>query len=386
MSAHRRLFVTALALGASIAIGCGADARANEHGPDHAEPDEGHPREVRLDPSALARAGIELGAVERSELGGGTLVPAEVEPDPAFTAHVSAIVASRISAVEVRLGDRVRAGQRLAVLASSDVGTSRAALAEARVRRDAAREARDRQAQLVEAGIAARRGLVEAEAQLAAIEAEIRGLSGGLDVIGRGGGASAFMTAPIDGVIVTLHATVGEVVEPGASLFTITDPSHVWVVGHLPELDLALAEVGVAGTLLVPALPGRRWRGHVDFVAPALDPETRTLRLRFHLDEPDPALRAGLFGRVMLAPPSAADAPLVIPSTALARIDGLDVVFVPSDASGLAFRPVPVQLGRRDGELFEVTSGLEEGERVVLRGAFTLRSELARDELAGHED
>lgn len=388
MSRARTLRRVAWALGLALASspGCSgaATSSSHEHEEEHDHDHEPLPT-VRLDPAAIERSGIEIGVLARAPLGGGVLVPAEVESDPSFTAHVSALVASRISTVEVRVGDRVSRGQRLATLASSDVGNTRASLAEARVRRDAARAARDRQAQLVEAGIGARRGLVEAEAQLAAIEAEMRGLSGSLSVIGGGRGATAHVTAPIDGLVVALHATVGEVVEPGATLFTILDPSHVWVVGHVPELDLAYAEVGATGTLAIPALPGRRWTGRVDFVAPTLDATTRTLDLRFRLDTPDASLRAGLFGRIALLTDDSSDAPLVVPRAALARIDGLDVVFLPDADDETIFHPVPVRLGRHDRGLHELLEGLDEGARYVTRGAFTLRSELARDQLAGHE-
>ncbi|MBN8613324.1 MAG: efflux RND transporter periplasmic adaptor subunit [Deltaproteobacteria bacterium] len=373
-----------VALWVVLGSGCGG-APAAEEAEEHGEHGAEHASEVTLSEEAIARAGIQVGAVTRVTVAGGTAVPAELQADPASTAHVAALVASRVTTVSVRVGDRVTVGQRLAVLASADVGASRAALSEARVRRDAARAARDRQAQLVEAGIGARRSLVEAEANLAAVEAEMRGLGTGLRVVGGGGGATVDITAPVAGVVVSLHASVGEVVEPGSALFVITDPSRLWVVGHVPELDLGIAREGAVGTLSVAAFPGRRWSGHVDFVEPALDEATRTLRIRFLLDQPDVTLRAGLFGQLSLAGERAGPTGLVVPGSALARMDGEDVVFVPADEER-TFRSVPVRLGRRDGDVVEVLEGIDENAAVVISGAFTLRSELSRAELAEHED
>ena len=381
MNAARSVMV---ALWVVLGCGCGG-APAAEEAEEHGEHGAEHASEVTLSEEAIARADIEVGAVTRVTVAGGTAVPAELQADPASTAHVAALVASRVTTVSVRVGDRVTVGQRLAVLASADVGASRAALSEARVRRDAARAARDRQAQLVEAGIGARRSLVEAEANLAAVEAEMRGLGTGLRVVGGGGGATVDITAPVAGVVVSLHASVGEVVEPGSALFVITDPSRLWVVGHVPELDLGIAREGAVGTLSVAAFPGRRWTGHVDFVEPALDEATRTLRIRFLLDEPDAALRAGLFGQLSLAGEGAGPTGLVVPASALARMGGEDVVFVPADEER-TFRSVPVRLGRRDGDVVEVLEGIDENAAVVISGAFTLRSELSRGELAEHED
>ncbi len=369
----------------TAALGCGGGESEAGEEEGHEEHEEGgHASEVTLSAEAMERAGITLGSVSRVSIGGGTTIPAEIQADPSSSAHVAALGASRITAVSVQVGDEVRVGQRLAVLASADVGASRGALAEARVRRDAARAARDRQAQLVGAGIGARRSLVEAEASLAAVEAEMRGIGESLRVAGGGaGGASVEVTAPVAGVIVARHATVGEVAEPGEALFIITDPSRLWVVGHVPELDLSIAREGATGTLSVAAFPGHRWSGHVDFVEPALDETTRTLRIRFVLDQPEVTLRAGLFGQLALAGEEAGPTGLVVATSALARVEGEDVVFVPADEER-TFRPVPVRLGRRDGDVVEVVEGLDEGAPIVTAGAFTLRSELSRGELAEH--
>lgn len=341
--------------------------------------------ELTLSPEAIARSRIVTGTASMDAIWGGRGVPAELEPDPAFTAHVSSLVACRLVRIEVAVGDEVSAGRVLAVVASGDVGESRAALASARARRDAALAARDRQAALVESGIGARRALIEAEAELADAEADVRGLSTSLRVVGRGGGSDVAIIAPIAGVISERHATVGEVAAAGEPLFTITDPSHLWVIGHVPELDLSLAQAGAAAVLSVPAFPGERWPAHIDVVAPALDEATRTLRVRAALEAPDPRLRAGLFGRLTITLDGAGSTALVVPATALARLGGEDVVFVPTEEPG-GFRAVPVRVGRREGAIVEILDGLEEGDAVVIEGTFTLRSELSRGEIAEDED
>lgn len=358
---------------------CGAQAEEPE------EHEEEHANEVTLAASAIVRAGIAIGAVTRSPIGGGAGVPAELQADPAYTAHVGTLVPGRVTSANVSVGDRVESGEVLAVVASADVGASRAAAASARVRRDAALATRDRHAALVESGIGARRALLEAEAALAEAEADLRGVSGGLRVVGGGSGSEVTVTAPISGIIVERHATPGEVVEADIPLFVITDPARLWVVGHVPELDLGVAREGAPASLSIAAFPGERWSGHIDFVAPALDEATRTLGVRAVLDVVEPRLRAGLFGRLTIAGEGAEPTALVVPSGALARVGGEDVVFVPADEER-TYRPVPVRLGRRDGEIVEVIEGLSEGDALVTSGAFTLRSELSRGELAEHED
>ena len=363
--------------------GCGvvAPAEEEEHHEEHSE----HPSEVTLGAAAIARAGIRTEAVRRALLGGGFSVPAEVQSDPAYTAHIASLSAGRVMRVDVAVGDAVVRGQRLATVASREVGESRGALNVARIRRDAARVTRDRQAQLVESGIGARRVLMDAEAELSAAEAEMRALAGSLRVAGGGAGAETAITSPIDGIVITRHAVAGEVTDALAPLFVISDPAHLRIVAEVPELDLALARRDAPVTLTVSAFPTEEWLGHLDFVAPALDESTRTLEVRATLDAPTELLRSGLFGRLAIAQEGAEPEALIIPREALTRLDGEDAVFVPADEPN-TFRPLLVRLGRRDRGFVEVVEGLSEGQIVVVSGAFTLKSELSRGELAAHED
>ena len=98
----------------------------------------GHENEVHLSAEALERAGIRIAAAERRALTGGVAIPAEVQFEPSSTAHVGPLVPGRITRVSVALGDRVRRGQVLGVVASSDVSTARARLDQARARLTAA--------------------------------------------------------------------------------------------------------------------------------------------------------------------------------------------------------------------------------------------------------
>lgn len=366
-----------------LVTGCGAPAAAPPEA--HDEHEETHPSEVTLSEAAITRAGITVGRATRAAIGGGAGVPAELRADPSSTAHVGAPTSGRITRVLVAIGAHVTAGEVLATIASGAAGESRATLAAARARLAASQAARDRQAALVESGVGARRGLVEAEAALAEAQAEVRALSGGLGVVGRGAGTEVRLVAPLPGIVTERHAVVGEVIDAGATLFSITDPTRLWVVGFVPELDLGIAREGAPTTLRVAAFPGARWSGRVDFVAPALDTVTRTLEIHAVLDAPDPRLRAGLFGQLEVAEGTVGETSIVIPTSALARIGGEDVVFVPAEEER-TFRSLPVRLGRRDGDVVEVLEGLDERADLVTHGAFTLRSELSRGELAEHED
>lgn len=175
-------------------LGCGKSAEPGEHAEEH--PDE-HGAEVTVPPEAAERAGIKVGLVERRAIGGGHVIPAEVQFEPSSTAHVGPLVPGRFTKVAVGLGDKVKEGELLAVVSSSDVSSARARLEQARARLAAADAGLKRQQQLSSEGIGAQRSLVEAEAQAGEVRAEVAGLVQQLSVFGSGASGELRLTSPI---------------------------------------------------------------------------------------------------------------------------------------------------------------------------------------------
>lgn len=370
---------------AVLQIGC-SKPHAGEHGAEPAHHAEaGHAGEVRLSAEAVERAGIRVASVERRALSGGVAIPAEVQFEPSSTAHIGPLVPGRITKVSVALGDRVRRGQLLGAVASTDVSSARARLDQARARLAAAESTLKRQQQLSTEGITAQRSLIDAEAQVGELKAEVEGLRRQLSVFGSGSAGELSLTAPIDGVVVALHGTLGETATPDQPTFIVTDPSKVSVQGNVPELELSRVQPGSAVVVRLHAFPDASMPGTITYVAPALDERTRSLPVRVTLRAPDPRLRSGLFGSIELVGATADERTLVVPTEAVATLDGQTVVFVPTEEPN-TFQPRAVALGRRAGGFFEIHSGLAEGEKLAVSGAFTLKSALKSGELSeGHE-
>ena len=175
----------------AVIVGCN-DKQAPEAGGDahqeHAEHvDEGHgedehQNEVHLSAEALELAGIHVSTVERRALSGGVGIPGEVQFEPSSWAHVTPLVPGRITRVSAKLGDAVRRGDALGIVASSDVSTARARLGEARARLAAAEATLRRQQELSAEGIGAQRSLIDAEAQVGQLQAEVEGATSSLPV------------------------------------------------------------------------------------------------------------------------------------------------------------------------------------------------------------
>lgn len=138
------------------------------------------------------------------------------------------------------------------------------------------------------------------------------------------------------------------------------------------ERNIPMLTVGQKVQLTVRALPEQDFEGRIDWISRALDPESRTLRVRAVMDNPEGLLRAGMFGTAQIRTRGDGRAALV-PVDAVQTIEGRPTVFVPSEEDG-AFRAVPVILGEESDGRVEVVAGIQPGDPVVVTGAFGLKS------------
>jgi Cu(I)/Ag(I) efflux system membrane fusion protein len=163
----------------------------------------------------------------------------------------------------------------------------------------------------------------------------------------------------------------GSYVQPGASLFTVADLSTVWVIADVHEYELRRVRVGQPARLELTAYPGQAFTGKVQFLYPALDPQTRTMRVRLDFPNRKQALRPGMYGNVYLALPSTAG--LAVPVEAVVDTGETQYLFVARE--GGRFEPRKVKVGARgDGEV-EILDGVQEGETVVTTANFLIDSE-----------
>ena len=388
----KRITLLVLTCVLAMAPGC-RDSDGHDHGGESHEEHPGHDdhgrdvgeeRVVRISPQALSRNGIRFGVAKAGVLAGAFEVPAEVQLNSDRVAHISPLVQGQLLSVDVTLGDRVEAKTQLARLRSVAIGQARAELSRRTLLRKVAKQIRDRQRRLREEGINSERSLLEAELAYEQADAERAASRSRLRVFGLRGGSGSDMTlkSPIAGVVVERHATRGENVSPEDTLFIVADLSRVWVIGRVYEQQVAQVAPGMNATLTLNAYPGRTWTGTVDFVGATLDESTRTLPIRVELDNPDGLLRPGLFGSLRLASGQPTSTSVVVPLSAVQTVDNRTVVFVPGHEDG-EFAAHPVTTGRENTRQVEVLEGLEPGARIVVDGAFILKSELMRGEL-GH--
>lgn len=374
--------VLSLFLAGTIACSSGADdlTEAGEagvrHDPHTSSVDDGL---ISLSEASARNAGIEV--VEVEVVTGGTAsdglqVPGRVEFPAGRVALVSPRAEGRIELLVVVEGDRVQAGQPVAYILSTTALTAQNDFVQA-VRRADLLEARGDDDGARALAEAARRRLQI----LGMPAAEIERLEAGgepIDLLP--------VLAPFQGSIVETLALPGGRVEAGDPIFRIADLSTVDVIADVPEQALSQVRVGQSTTVRLSAYPERPVIGRVERLRDELDPETRTLEAIIHVPNPARTLRPGMFATVELEVPagnpefgavSSGTPVLTIPATAVVTDGATRYVFV--EVSTRTYERRVVTTASLDGgERLAVLHGVVAGERVVARGAFTLKSELGK--------
>ncbi|MBL4602986.1 MAG: efflux RND transporter periplasmic adaptor subunit [Emcibacteraceae bacterium] len=181
--------------------------------------------------------------------------------------------------------------------------------------------------------------------------------------------------APESGVVDNLNIRQGFFVKPGTTMMSIGSLDQVWVEAEIFESQAAFVKQGNPVSMTVDYLPGEKWQGQVDYVQPALDAMTRTMKVRLRFDNENGALKPNMFAQVMLET-GVSDESLLVPKDAVIRTGSNDRVVL-ALAQG-RFKSIAVELGRVDDQYFEILSGLNEGERVVVSAQFLLDSESSK--------
>ena len=164
--------------------------------------------------------------------------------------------------------------------------------------------------------------------------------------------------APASGVVTRLGVRAGMEVTPNTNLYTIADLSRVWVLAEVYEYELPWLELGQEAVVELSYLPGEQMRGTLTYIAPFLDPKTRTAEVRVELDNPEGRLKPEMFGNVVIAGAPRADV-LAVPSDAVIR-SGTRTLAMVALGDG-RFEPQEVELGLEGGEGDQAGGPWQEG-------------------------
>lgn len=308
-------------------------------------------------------------------------VPGRLAWDDTRTARVFAAMGGQVAKIEAQPGDVVQAGQTLARIASPSFGEAQSERVRAEADLRQAGMQRRRARELHAAGVVATKDLEDSEAAYAHAQAEYARTQARAKLYGGGNGVDQDfpLRAPIAGVVVERRITPGQEVSPeqaqgdGPALFTISDPSRLWLLLDLPESAAGSVQAGRDVSFAVQGGDGSRIQAMIEHVDDFVDADTRSVHLRASIDNAARTLKAGMYVHAEIASPARPG--FDVPNAAVLLVDGRRVVFV-DEGSG-RYRRQDVRAAEVGGSRMHVDSGLADGERVVVGGALYLQQLIA---------
>jgi cobalt-zinc-cadmium efflux system membrane fusion protein len=371
-------FVAALAM-------CSASC----HKPPAVEAPEVHPPdgEVWLTPSQVKDAKIEVAPLKEHDVDDTILTSGTISLDDLRTGHVFSPVTGRVITILANLGQRVKKGDPLAVIESPDIGQAVSDVHKAEADLMAADHDVKRKKALFEQKAVAAGDLEASQDTYRRAKAEVERASQKEQLLRLGNADTVTqrytLPSPVDGEVLARSINPGVEVQGqysgGATveLFTIGELDKVWILGDLYEMDMPRVHAGAPVNVTVVAAPGQVFKGTVDWVSGALDPNTRTSKVRCTFDNPDKLLRPMMYATAEISVER--ESALALPRNAVLRLGKQKVVFVEEGEKDgyVHFRRISVDMDEDESSPWLVVrKSLQGGQMVVVNGGILLTENL----------
>lgn len=296
-------------------------------------------------------------------------LPAKLVWNEERTQRIYPAFAGRVMAIKADVGQQVKSGALLAQLASPDFGMAQADTAKAGAEASLSQKSLQRQRELFEAGIIARKDLDQAEFDAARTQAETQRAQARTKLYSGGNGVNQALAlvASLSGTVVERNLNPSQEVRPDQSgpgvpaLFVVTDPTSLWVQIDARESEIGTLKIGSAFELVIPSLGGQKFDGRVTAAADFIDPATRTIKVRGVVANPNRMLKAEMLATARIERQLGAG--VVIPSQAVSLLGAKHTVMVQTQLG--VFESREVSLSYQGPKETVVSRGLEVGEQVV---------------------
>ena len=317
-------------------------------------------------------------------------MPGVVKADETRLVDISSLVAGRAIEVTAVVGNRVRPGQVLARVDSSELGFAQSDYLKAQARLAVAEMALDRAQQLLDAKVIGKGEYQRREGEALAARADHRAAVDRLLLLGMTQreigllareqqiNSKAAIRSPLQGTVIQRNVTTGEVIDSKTALFVVADLRRLWVLADVHEKDIPRVRLGQPVELQVTPYPEETFRGVIVHIGEVIEPATRTVKVRTEVPNSDSRLKPEMFATIRIET-TVEERVLTIPTIAVQKDKGRDIVFIQTAAG--RFEPREVAVGVPMEGRVPVLKGLAKGDQVVTKGAFTLKSELNKQEL-----
>lgn len=375
--------------------------------------DGGDDHAVHVEPEQATAWGITTGIVSTSDISSRIIVPGVLGLNENRTAHISSYVTGKVTDLSVDLGDVVRQGNALVTISSPEFASAQADYLDANTRCKLASRDFERAQELLSTGSIEEREYLRHEAELEQCYADLAAAESSLHAYGVDHGwmdelkarrdsvsqidgdpdlianANLPISSPINGKVIFRDVVVGEHVDPTRTLFTVSSLSTLWAHLDIYENDLQNVSLNSEVIIRSQLFPAVDFPGRIEYVSDVLDEMLRTVKARVEVSNVDGLLKPNMYiqGVIFNRDPSVSI--IAIPDEAIVMYHGEPTVFVLGPAEDgedhLVFNVQHVDTGAMVGDQRIITYGLQAGETIVLRGAFTLKAELDKGAGGGHE-
>ncbi len=340
---------------------------------------------------------LATGRMERVEMAQHFEASGEIHLGLNMEVHVSPRISGVISRVYSDIGSRVKKGEVLFEIESTELGEAIGMYRKNILLEELTRRNHEREKKLNEQKIVSEVDMINAQMEHEKIKADLEAAEHKLHVMGLSEEeVSGIKTnshsqatgklpyrASMDGIVIEKHASVGELAQPGKDVMLIGDLSRVSAWLDIYEMDIArVIDAGKAGPVNVEietkAFPAALFKGQLDYIGAVMNEQSRTIRVRAMLDNPDEKLRPGMFCTARVET-GARDKVPAVKRGAVMSDEGSAFVFrrVRDDF----FLRTSVVTGRENGEMLEIKDGLGVDDVIITEGAFVLKSDVLREKM-----
>jgi len=346
-----------------------------------------HLKEVHLTPEQIKEFNIIIEPLKLGNVNSIIQRPATVLFDPDRTVKVGPRISAKVEKVIVDLGKWVKPGDNLALLSSIELGKIKANYFTRLTRYKVLKANYLREKTLFKKKISSEIEYLEAKAQFEQAKEELHAAQETLKLYGlspaevekehmqRSMPLSYFyLKSPIEGIVQKRDLAPGETLSSKDTPFYIVDPREMWIMIDAYEQDITNVKTGQKVIFTISSLPEKKFIGTVDWISQSLDEQTRTLRVRIKVKNPELILKNGMYGKAFILSKTTKNKPIV-PINAIQTIGNQHVIFIAENKPG-NFRPIPITLGSENNGWVEILSELKPGLRIVTKGAFYLKATL----------
>jgi cobalt-zinc-cadmium efflux system membrane fusion protein len=411
-----RKYIILLIIVGFIFYGCGKKEQLTDHQHEHQgqseeeqnhthageapEEDEHEHEELHLTPEKQKEWGIETRRASEINTSLMISLPGVLALNKNKTAYISSFAKGKVSSLRADLGLTVRRGQVLLVINSPEFAQAQAAFLQARANFNLSRKEFERAKMLLKEKAIEQKEYLRREAEheksltdLGVKESYLHSFGLNHDQIDKLIEESESLNpdeyhsevakpdlailSPINGKIIFRDAVVGDHIEPEKILFTVSDLSILWVLLDAYEKDLPLIHKKSTVTIKSSLYPDRVFPGKITYISDTIDEKLRTAKIRVEVRNYDYLLKPNTYIQGIIENKDTTLKFLAVPEEAIQNMNGEKVVFVVEEENVFAVREV--LLGEKIGKNRIIAKGLSEKEMVVIKGAFNLKAEIAKE-------